>query len=81
SAELRPNQKDTDSLPSYDKLDPLVLSLIENKTTKKTTENTRILKMMMMSEFKRWQAPPILKVSSHAFGRGRRFPIAHRAIY
>jgi NAD+ synthase (glutamine-hydrolysing) len=35
--------------------------------------------MMMKSEFKRWQSPPVLKVSDHAFGRGRRFPVAHIA--
>ena len=40
----------------------------------------RVLKSLMISEFKRWQAPPILKVSDHAFGRGRRLPIAHKAL-
>jgi NAD+ synthase (glutamine-hydrolysing) len=40
----------------------------------------RILNLLMTSEFKRWQAPPILKVSDHAFGRGRRFPIAQHSL-
>lgn len=77
SAELRPNQTDQDSLPPYDKLDKIVRRLVEGLHTPQNADEQRILEMMMKSEFKRWQAPPILKVSDHAFGRGRRFPIAH----
>ena len=81
SAELRPDQKDTDSLPPYDQLDPVVKALVEKfKTPTKPLEQD-ILVRMMNSEFKRWQAPPILKVSNHAFGRGRRLPVAHKSIF
>lgn len=80
SAELRPNQKDEDSLPPYAELDPIVKKIVEGFYTPKTEIEKRILKMMMQSEFKRWQAPPILKISDHAFGRGRRLPVAHHAI-
>lgn len=81
SAELRPNQKDEDSLPPYSELDPAVKRMVENYRAPRTDLDRRILEMMMKSEFKRWQAPPILKVSDHAFGRGRRLPIAHKAIF
>lgn len=77
SAELRPNQTDQDSLPPYEELDPIVHRLVAGLHTPKNPLEQRVLEMMMKSEFKRWQAPPILKVSDHAFGRGRRFPIAH----
>lgn len=79
TAELKPNQKDQDSLPPYDQLDQAVENLVEkNKAVKSKTENWLVDKLMK-SEFKRWQAPPVLKVSEHAFGRGRRYPIAHKA--
>lgn len=78
SAELRPNQKDQDTLPPYEELDSAVVNMVEKqKFAKKETEKW-LLKKILMSEFKRWQAPPILKVSAHSFGRGRRFPVAHR---
>lgn len=76
SAELRPNQKDEDSLPPYAKLDAAVRSIVE-KNLKASNETERwLLKALFRSEFKRWQAPPILKVSAHSFGRGRRLPVA-----
>ncbi len=81
SAELKPNQKDEDSLPLYSKLDKSVNNLVECFSTAKTHNDQLILKLLMFSEFKRWQAPPILKISTHSFGRGRRFPIAHKAKY
>ncbi|MCB0342816.1 MAG: NAD+ synthase [Pseudobdellovibrionaceae bacterium] len=81
SAELRPNQTDQDSLPPYSELDPAVEKLVENYRSPKSTLDHRVLQLMMKSEFKRWQAPPILKVSDHAFGRGRRLPLAHKAWY
>jgi NAD+ synthase (glutamine-hydrolysing) len=74
---LRPHQTDQDSLPPYEVLDPVVRRLVEGLHTPKNALEQKVLEMMMKSEFKRWQAPPILKVSDHAFGRGRRFPIAH----
>ncbi|PLW96166.1 MAG: NAD+ synthase [Marinilabiliales bacterium] len=83
SAELRPNQKDTDSLPEYDILDEILYQYIENRLGPKEIialgfdENLvkRILKLVNMSEYKRYQTPPILRVSSKAFGMGRRMPI------
>lgn len=79
SAELRPNQRDDDSLPPYEVLDPAVEKIVEGYRPAKGEVEERVLGMLMKSEFKRWQAPPILKVSDHAFGRGRRFPLAHKA--
>jgi NAD+ synthase (glutamine-hydrolysing) len=79
SAELRPNQKDQDSLPPYETLDPIIRRLVEEFHPPKGELEKKIHGMMLKSEFKRWQAPPILKVSDHAFGRGRRFPVAHTA--
>ncbi len=81
SAELRPNQKDEDSLPPYSQLDPAVEKLVEGYSSAKGALEERVLKSLMGSEFKRWQAPPILKVSDHAFGRGRRLPLAHKAFF
>lgn len=79
SAELRPNQKDQDSLPAYDLLDKAVAYLVEKQGPAKTPTDKWLLPILMKTEFKRWQAAPILKVSGHSFGRGRRYPIAHRA--
>lgn len=80
SAELRPNQKDQDSLPDYDKLDQSVINLVqENKICQNETDRW-LLQALYKSEFKRWQAAPILKVSKHSFGRGRRWPVAHKLL-
>lgn len=83
SAELRPGQKDSDSLPEYDRLDPILFEYIENR--KGPHEITamgfpddlvlRVLRMVNRAEFKRKQAAPILRVSGKAFGQGRRLPI------
>lgn len=81
SAELRPNQKDQDSLPPYSELDLAVKKLVESTKPIRGQLENQILQQLMKSEFKRWQAPPILRVSPHAFGRGRRLPIAHRAYF
>ncbi|MCB0378817.1 MAG: NAD(+) synthase, partial [Bdellovibrionales bacterium] len=81
SAELRPNQKDVDSLPPYDDLDKAVDRLVCNRNKPRGEVEKWLLNRLMHSEFKRWQAPPILKVSTHAFGQGRRMPIAHRGVY
>jgi len=83
SAELRPDQKDTDSLPEYDILDEILYQYIENRLGPKKIidlgfdENLvkRILKLVNTSEYKRYQTPPMLRVSSKAFGMGRRMPI------
>jgi len=83
SAELRPNQKDSDSLPDYAILDKLLYLYIELRQgpkeiiaqgfDKKLVD--RVLKMVNMNEYKRHQTPPILRISSKAFGMGRRMPI------
>ena len=83
SAELRPDQKDSDSLPDYDLLDKVLYQHIELKQGSKAIIAqgygealvTRILKMVNVAEFKRYQTPPILRVSPKAFGMGRRMPI------
>lgn len=85
SAELRPNQKDSDSLPDYDLLDQILLQHIELQKGAKAiiaqgfdeSLVNRILKMVSKAEFKRYQTPPILRVSPKAFGLGRRMPIVN----
>jgi len=83
SAELRPNQKDSDSLPEYDVLDKILFQYIEKRQGPKELVAMgfdkklidRVLKMVNGSEWKRNQAPPILRVSPKAFGMGRRMNI------
>jgi len=77
SAELRPGQKDQDSLPEYDILDKSVESVVSKMQAAKNTTDQWLLKKLAVSEFKRWQAPPVLRVSDHSFGRGRRMPISN----
>jgi NAD+ synthase (glutamine-hydrolysing) len=79
TAELRPNQKDQDSLPEYDLLDKAVVNLVQKRHKASGPTENWLLGVIDRTEFKRWQAAPILKVSEHAFGRGRRYPIAHKA--
>ena len=84
SAELRPDQTDQDSLPPYDLLDQILEQyLLQNKTFEEITALgykadlvRNVLNMVGKAEFKRRQAPPVLKVSPRAFGTGRRIPIA-----
>jgi NAD+ synthase (glutamine-hydrolysing) len=78
SAELAPNQKDQDTLPPYDELDKSVEKLVTQKKKAITQTDLWLKKALAKSEFKRWQAPPVLRVSDHAFGRGRRHPITRR---
>lgn len=80
TAELRKNQQDQDSLPPYEELDKAVSYLVEKSGPVKTKTDKWLLPILFKTEFKRWQAPPVLKVSPHSFGRGRRYPIAHRAL-
>ncbi|MBL7828343.1 MAG: NAD(+) synthase, partial [Saprospiraceae bacterium] len=83
SAELRPGQKDSDSLPPYDILDPLLFQYIEcrkgpDELIEMGFDETlvrRVLRLANINEFKREQAPPVLRVSNKAFGMGRRLPI------
>lgn len=89
SAELRLDQVDTDSLPPYELLDKILEDNIVNKADNKDLINNgfdaelvaRILRMVKLNEYKRRQAPPGLKVTSKAFGFGRRMPIAQRWDY
>jgi NAD+ synthase (glutamine-hydrolysing) len=86
SAELRPGQKDSDSLPAYDILDKILYNYIELRQSPADLiasgfdEATvkRVLRMVNMNEWKRHQTPPILRVSPKAFGQGRRMPIVGR---
>lgn len=78
SAELAPNQTDQETLPPYDILDKAVVNIIEKRQWPKTDTEKWLWSALLKHEFKRWQFPPILRVSDHAFGRGRRMPIARR---
>jgi NAD+ synthase (glutamine-hydrolysing) len=87
SAELRPDQKDTDSLPEYDVLDKILEAYVEHyRTPKQIAEDMHlsidlvqdIVNKVDRNEYKRQQAAPGLKVTTKAFGIGRRFPIAQR---
>ena len=83
SAELRPDQKDSDTLPDYDILDQILFDYIELNLSpeeiiaKGFDESTvlQTIRMVNNNEYKRFQAPPILRVSSKAFGFGRRMPL------
>lgn len=83
SAELRPGQKDSDSLPEYEILDKLLFQYIERRKGPKELVEMgfeeqlvkRVLRLVNINEYKRHQTPPILRVSNKAFGMGRRMPI------
>ncbi|MCX6231557.1 MAG: NAD+ synthase [Bacteroidetes bacterium] len=83
SAELRPNQKDIDSLPDYEILDKILYQYIEKRKGPKELINMgfdeaivkKTLKLVNTNEYKRYQTPPILRISPKAFGMGRRLPI------
>ncbi len=88
TAELKPDQKDTDTLPPYEVLDPILKMYIEedksfdeilNLNPDFPVENTkRVIRMVDFSEYKRRQSPPGIKITPRAFGRDRRFPITNR---
>jgi NAD+ synthase (glutamine-hydrolysing) len=86
SAELRPGQFDTDSLPDYKILDSILYQYIElqkpaSRIIKEGADKSTVLKVIRMidfNEYKRYQAPPVLRISSKAFGAGRRMPLAAR---
>src|SRR6202042_759386 len=84
SAELRPDQKDTDSLPPYEVLDPILEAYVERYESPEQIAREsgielglvqQIVRLVERSEYKRQQAAPVLKVTSKSFGMGRRFPI------
>jgi NAD+ synthase (glutamine-hydrolysing) len=83
SAELRPNQKDSDSLPDYDIIDEILFLYIEkNMPVSEIIEQgfakevvDKIIRLVNMNEYKRFQTAPVLRVSSKAFGYGRKIPL------
>jgi NAD+ synthase (glutamine-hydrolysing) len=83
SAELKPDQKDSDSLPEYDVLDPILKMMIEKRYSKDQIAGNgydkevveKVWKLVHRSEFKRYQTAPVLRVSDKAFGYGRRMPL------
>ena len=87
SAELRPGQMDTDSLPPYEVLDPVLQAYVERYRSAEQIADEldlpldrveQVLKLVERSEYKRQQAAPVLKVTAKSFGTGRRFPLAAR---
>jgi NAD+ synthase (glutamine-hydrolysing) len=85
SAELRPDQRDTDSLPPYEVLDPILEAYVERYRSAEQIAREQgvdvalvrsVLKLVERCEYKRQQAAPVLKVTAKSFGMGRRFPIA-----
>jgi NAD+ synthase (glutamine-hydrolysing) len=86
SAELRPDQRDDDSLPPYDRLDPILEAYVELDADRDqlvaqgfdAAEVDRVIELVDRAEYKRRQAPPGIKISTRAFGRDRRMPITNR---
>ncbi len=87
SAELRPDQRDTDSLPPYDELDPIIAAYVEDDLgieeivaagIADTATVARVAAMIDRAEYKRRQAAPGVKITPKAFGRDRRLPITNR---
>ena len=86
SAELRPDQKDEDSLPPYDLLDPILVGLVDaEKSVAQVAQETgadvkvvaEMEKLVLRAEYKRRQAPPGVKIGGRNFGRDRRYPITN----
>jgi NAD+ synthase (glutamine-hydrolysing) len=83
SAELKPDQKDTDTLPEYEVLDRILMAYIEYKKSIAEIVDMgleeslvkRVIRMVNTSEYKRYQTPPVLRISGKAFGMGRRMPL------
>jgi len=86
SAELKPDQKDTDSLPPYEELDPILRGYVEDDLSPeelvaaghRSETVARVIQLVDRSEYKRRQAPPGVKITPRAFGRDRRMPIVNR---
>ena len=86
SAELRPDQKDSDSLPEYPLLDAILALYIEHQLGPEAISSRgydralvdRIIGMVNRNEYKRFQAPPILRVTGKSFGRGRLMPLVSK---
>jgi NAD+ synthase (glutamine-hydrolysing) len=83
SAELRPDQKDSDSLPEYEVLDRILEEYIEHQRSEEEITGlgydektvSKVVRLVYSNEYKRYQTPPILRISSKAFGGGRRLPL------
>ena len=88
SAELKPGQKDSDSLPPYEELDPILHGYVEEDLTpeelvaagNRPETVARVIQLVDRSEYKRRQAPPGVKITPRAFGRDRRMPITNRYV-
>jgi NAD+ synthase (glutamine-hydrolysing) len=86
SAELRPNQKDTDLLPPYEVLDPILQAYVEGDQSLETILAKgfkrkmveEVIRKVDLNEYKRRQAPPGVKITPRAFGKDRRLPITNR---
>jgi NAD+ synthase (glutamine-hydrolysing) len=86
TAELRPNQKDSDSLPEYDVLDPILKAYVEEdksvgeivKAGASGETVNKVAGLVDKSEYKRRQSPPGIKITPRAFGRDRRMPITNK---
>ncbi|UCD52036.1 MAG: NAD+ synthase [Phycisphaerales bacterium] len=86
SAELRPDQKDADSLPDYDTLDTILKGYVEQDKSARelvdaglpVEEVNRVIRLVDLNEYKRRQSPPGIRITPKAFGRDRRLPITNR---
>ena len=86
SAELRPDQRDDDSLPPYERLDPILEGYVEDDLGREALiarghdpeDVDKVIRLVDLAEYKRRQAPPGIKISTRAFGRDRRMPITNR---
>jgi NAD+ synthase (glutamine-hydrolysing) len=86
SAELRPDQRDQDSLPPYEVLDAIVQGYVEDDLGREQliargfpgADVDRVIRLVDLAEYKRRQNPPGIKITSRAFGRDRRVPITNR---
>jgi NH3-dependent NAD+ synthetase len=86
SAELRPDQRDDDSLPGYDVLDPLLAGLVEEDESVAELVSAgadpemaeRVARLVDTAEYKRRQSPPGVRITARAFGKDRRMPITNR---
>ena len=86
SAELRPDQKDADSLPNYDVLDTILKGYVEeDQSARKLVESglpadevNRVIRLVDRNEYKRRQSPPGVRITPKAFGKDRRLPITNR---
>jgi NAD+ synthase (glutamine-hydrolysing) len=86
SAELRPDQKDSDSLPEYEVLDRILERYLEQGATRDQLVGSGedaaavdlVIRLIERNEYKRWQAAPVLRVTHKAFGVGRRIPLARK---